>query len=135
MQSVTITTTVVSSNPAHGEVYSIQHYAMITFVSDLWQVGGFKSRRGKNKNLTAQKYNSNTVWFNFQTYIFIYNQLFLLGLIFVFVYYTVKTKLSMYIAHTVPGRYTLYPQSLVLYLEEEELNITDEMHLISNDDP
>ena len=31
-----------------------------------------KSRRGKNKNLTAQKSNSNTVWFNFQTYIYIY---------------------------------------------------------------
>ena len=31
---------VVSSNPAHGVVYSIQHY-VITFVSDLWQVGGF----------------------------------------------------------------------------------------------
>ena len=30
---------------------------------------GFKSRRGKNKNLTALKSNSNTVWFNFQTYI------------------------------------------------------------------
>jgi hypothetical protein len=29
----------------------------------------FKSRRGKNKNLTAQKSNSSTVWFNFQTYI------------------------------------------------------------------
>ena len=26
----------------------------------------------------------------------------------------------MYIAHTVPGRYTLKPLSLVLYLEEEE---------------
>jgi hypothetical protein len=32
----------------------------------------FKFRRGKNKNLTALKYNSNTVWFNFQTYIYIY---------------------------------------------------------------
>jgi hypothetical protein len=31
---------VVSSNPAHGEVYSIQH-CVIEFVSDLWQVGGF----------------------------------------------------------------------------------------------
>ena len=31
----------------------------------------FKSRRGKNKNLTALKSNSNTVWFNFQTYIYI----------------------------------------------------------------
>ena len=30
---------------------------------------GFKSCRGKNKNLTALKSNSNTVWFNFQTYI------------------------------------------------------------------
>jgi hypothetical protein len=34
VQSVPITTKVVSSNPAHGEVYSIQHY-MIKFVSDL----------------------------------------------------------------------------------------------------
>ena len=40
MQSVPITTNVVSSNPAHGEVYSIQHY-MIKFVSDLQQVGNF----------------------------------------------------------------------------------------------
>jgi hypothetical protein len=31
-----------------------------------------KSRRGKKKNLTALKSNSNTVWFNFQTYIYIY---------------------------------------------------------------
>jgi hypothetical protein len=31
---------VVSSNPTHGEVYSIQHY-VIKFVSDLRQVGGF----------------------------------------------------------------------------------------------
>jgi hypothetical protein len=31
-----------------------------------------KSRRGKNKNLTALKSNSNTVRFNFQTYIYIY---------------------------------------------------------------
>ena len=29
-----------SSNPVHGEVYSIQHYA-IKFVSDFRQVGGF----------------------------------------------------------------------------------------------
>ena len=40
VQSVLITTTVVGSNPAHGEVYLIQHY-MINFVSDLWQVSGF----------------------------------------------------------------------------------------------
>jgi len=31
---------VVSSNPTHGVVYSIQHY-VINFVSDLWQVDGF----------------------------------------------------------------------------------------------
>ena len=37
MQSVPITTNVVSSNPAHGQVYSIQHY-VIKFVSDLRQV-------------------------------------------------------------------------------------------------
>ena len=41
MQSVPITTKVVSSNPIHGEVYSIQHY-VIKFVSDLRQVGGFR---------------------------------------------------------------------------------------------
>ena len=34
----------------------------------IYQWCGFKSRRGKNKNLTALKSNSNTVWFNFQTY-------------------------------------------------------------------
>jgi hypothetical protein len=33
-------TKVVSSNPAHDEVYSIQHY-VIKFDSDLRQVGGF----------------------------------------------------------------------------------------------
>ena len=40
MQSVPITTDVVSSNPVHAEVYSILHY-VIKFVSDLRQVGGF----------------------------------------------------------------------------------------------
>jgi len=34
MQSVSITTKVQTSNPAHGEVYSIQHY-VTKFVSDL----------------------------------------------------------------------------------------------------
>ena len=32
LQSVPITTNVVSSNPAHGEVYSIQHYVIKFFV-------------------------------------------------------------------------------------------------------
>jgi len=40
MQSVPITTKVMSSNPANGEVYSIQHY-VIKFVSDLRQLSGF----------------------------------------------------------------------------------------------
>ena len=40
VQSVPITTNVVSSNPTHGEVYSIQNY-VIKFVSDFRQVGGF----------------------------------------------------------------------------------------------
>ena len=40
MQSVSITTYDVSLNPAHGEVYSIQHY-VIKIVIDFRQVGGF----------------------------------------------------------------------------------------------
>jgi len=36
MQSVPITTKVVSLNPAHGKMYLIQHY-VINFVSDLLQ--------------------------------------------------------------------------------------------------
>jgi len=39
VQSVFITTKVVSSIPVHGEVYSV-HY-VINFVSDLRQAGGF----------------------------------------------------------------------------------------------
>ena len=37
---ITLYTSAVSSNPAHCEVYSIQHY-VIKFVIDLRQVGGF----------------------------------------------------------------------------------------------
>jgi len=40
MQSVPITTKIVSWKPVYGEVYSIQHY-VIQFIIDLWQVGGF----------------------------------------------------------------------------------------------
>ena len=40
VQLVSITTKVVSSNPAHLEVYSIQYY-VIKFVIDLRQIGGF----------------------------------------------------------------------------------------------
>jgi hypothetical protein len=51
MQSVTMTTDVVSSNPAHDEVYSIQHY-VIKFVSDLGQVGGFSGTLVPSSNKT-----------------------------------------------------------------------------------
>ena len=37
-----ITTKVVSSNPTHGQVYSIQHY-VIKFIRELRQVGGWFS--------------------------------------------------------------------------------------------
>jgi hypothetical protein len=40
MQVVPVTTNVVSLNPTHGEVYSIQHY-VIKFVSDMREVSGF----------------------------------------------------------------------------------------------
>jgi hypothetical protein len=40
MQSVPITTKAVSSNPVHSEVFLIQHY-VIMFVSDLRKVSGF----------------------------------------------------------------------------------------------
>ena len=39
-QSVPIITKFVTSNPVHGDVYSIQHY-VIKFVSDLQHVSGF----------------------------------------------------------------------------------------------
>jgi hypothetical protein len=40
MQSAPITSKVVSSNPVHCEVYSIQHY-VIKFVREMRQIGGF----------------------------------------------------------------------------------------------
>jgi hypothetical protein len=40
MQSVPITTKVVTLNPVHGEVCLIQHH-VIKFVSDLRQISGF----------------------------------------------------------------------------------------------
>ena len=42
MSSVAITTDVVSSNPAHGEVYSIQHYKVAV------------STKNKNKQTKAK---------------------------------------------------------------------------------
>ena len=48
MQSVSITTKVVSSNSGHGEVYLIQHY-VIKFVSYLRHVAGFFRVSSSNK--------------------------------------------------------------------------------------
>ena len=48
MQSVPITTNVVSSNPAHGEVYSLQ-YCVIKFVSDFRQFSPGISVSSTNK--------------------------------------------------------------------------------------
>ena len=45
-----ISTKVKSSNPAHGEVYSIEAY-VINFVSDLRQVGGFLRVSSTNKTI------------------------------------------------------------------------------------
>ena len=51
MHSVPITTNVVSSNPVHGEVYSIQHYVM-KFASYLRKVGGFLSNKTDHHDIT-----------------------------------------------------------------------------------
>ena len=48
VKPVPITTKDVSSNPVHGEVYSIQHYVN-KFVSDLRQVCGFPPISSINK--------------------------------------------------------------------------------------
>jgi hypothetical protein len=53
VQSVSITTKVVSLNPVHGDVYPIQHY-VIKFVSDLLMVlsgysGGVKHHKPTNR--------------------------------------------------------------------------------------
>jgi hypothetical protein len=37
--------------------------------SAVYQWCEFKSRRGNKTNVTSQQSNSNTVWFNFQTYV------------------------------------------------------------------
>ena len=64
VQSVPITTEVVSSNPIHGDVYLIQHY-VIKFFGDLRQVGGFLrmlrfSPPIKLKTLLKVELNTNT---------------------------------------------------------------------------
>ena len=51
MQSLPINTKVVSLNPDHGEVYSIQHY-VINCVRNLRQFGGFLGVLVSNTNKT-----------------------------------------------------------------------------------
>ena len=48
VEPVHITIKIVSSNPVHSEVYSIQHY-VIKFVSDLQQIYGFLQVASTNK--------------------------------------------------------------------------------------
>ena len=60
VQSVHITTDVVSSNPTNSEVYSIQHY-MIKFVSDLRHVRVFSGYSVSSINKTDCHNNWNTV--------------------------------------------------------------------------
>ena len=49
VQSVSITIKIVSFNPTHGEVYSIQHY-VIKFAYDLRQVSGFLTNKSARWN-------------------------------------------------------------------------------------
>ena len=51
MQSVPITTNIVSLNPAQDVVYSIQHY-VIKFVSDLQQIGCWMGTLVSSSNKT-----------------------------------------------------------------------------------
>ena len=60
MQSVHITTKVVSSNPAQGEVYSVQH-SVIKTVSDLRHVGGFLRILLFPQPIKLSRYNCNVV--------------------------------------------------------------------------
>jgi hypothetical protein len=60
VQSVPITTNVVSSNSDRGKLYSIVHY-VIKFVSDLWQVSGFLRVLRFLPSNKMQRYNWNIV--------------------------------------------------------------------------
>jgi hypothetical protein len=60
VQSEPIISNVVSSNPAHDRVYSIQHFK-IKFVSDLRQVGGFLHQYNYNVTEILLKVALNTI--------------------------------------------------------------------------
>ena len=68
----------------------------------MYQWCEFKSRRGKNKNLSAQSSNSNTVWFKFSD-VYIYT-IFLLGfgtdsVVFLVFHFNTTTKRFKLQAH------------------------------------
>ena len=50
---------------------NVQLMNIYIYIYAVYQWCEFKSRRGKKNFLTALKSNSDTVWFNFQTYIYI----------------------------------------------------------------
>ena len=60
MQSMPFTTKVVSSNPAHGEVYLINHY-VIKFDSDIQQISGFLQTDRHNLAEILLKVTLNTI--------------------------------------------------------------------------
>jgi hypothetical protein len=53
----------IATNPAHGEVYSIQHY-VIQFVIDLRKVGGFLRVLRLCKKVKFTNSSSKTIWLN-----------------------------------------------------------------------
>jgi hypothetical protein len=61
MQSVPINTNVVSSNPTHSEVYSIQHY-VIKFVSDLRQVSVHSPGTPLSSTNKTDRYDTTEMW-------------------------------------------------------------------------
>ena len=62
MQSVPITTKVVSSKPVHGEVYSMQHYVIKLIVSDLGTpVSSTNKIAGQNTTEILMKVLLNTI--------------------------------------------------------------------------
>ena len=70
----------LSSNDAHGEVYSIQHY-VIKAVSDLRQVGGFprvlRFPPPYNRNIVKNglKHHNHNLYHYWKKYMLIYNEI------------------------------------------------------------
>jgi hypothetical protein len=66
---------------------------------------GVSSNRGKNKKLTAQRSNSDTVWFNFQTYIYIYTHTHTHPHIYTYIYIHITVDLLL----KIKGAYICFP--------------------------